>query len=95
MGHVHHGLRADADADAAELKGHPRMMWAELSMRLRNDGVEGKEAKTLREAQRVAESLAKNVTLLADRLGLGHENAPAPGQEPGADKEEPGHEHHE
>jgi len=86
---------SDADAEAAELKGHPRMMWAELSMRLKNDGVEGKQAKTLEEAQRVAESLAKNIALLADSLGLGREHAPAPGQKPAANKEEPGHEHHQ
>ena len=65
-------------ADMKLLEGHVHMLWMEYSMRLINDGVEGKEAKTLKEAIRVAGSLAKNITSLRAAFELAHEHPAAP-----------------
>jgi len=76
-------LRAARDAFAAlaeaiqavdmkSLTGHPHMMWMELSMRLGNDAFEGKEAKTLEEVRRAAQSLKANTASLQSQFGLGH-----------------------
>lgn len=63
--------------DMTSLKGHPHMLWMELSMRLTNDSVEGGAAKTLKEAQRIEGLLSTNVGSLRSKLGLGHAHASA------------------
>ena len=55
--------------DIELLEGHPRMLWKETSMRLSNDATEGQAAKTLSEAQRVADSLAENIDYLRSKFG--------------------------
>ncbi|MHC4158726.1 MAG: efflux RND transporter periplasmic adaptor subunit [Planctomycetota bacterium] len=56
--------------DMKLLQGHSHMLWMEASMLLRNDVVEGKEAKTLQAARRVIESLKTNISSLKAKLGL-------------------------
>jgi len=56
--------------DMKLLEGHPHMLWMEMSMRLDNDAVEGQQAETLQEAQRVAESLKTNISALKSKFGL-------------------------
>ena len=48
-------------------------------MRLANDAFEGKEAKTITEAQRGAKSLATNAASLRSQFGLAHAEHAAPG----------------
>lgn len=61
--------------DMQLLTGHGHMLWMEYSMRIRNDIVEGMEIKTLKEAKRVAGSLADNTNSLTAKLGLTHATA--------------------
>jgi Cu(I)/Ag(I) efflux system membrane fusion protein len=56
--------------DMTLLEGHTHMLWMEMSMRLDNDAVEGRQAETLQEAQRVAESLKTNISALKSKFGL-------------------------
>jgi len=56
--------------DMKLLEGHLHMLWMEMSMRLENDAVEGKDVKTLRQAQRVIESLEANISSLKAKFGL-------------------------
>jgi hypothetical protein len=52
------------------LEGHIHAMWMEMSMRLDNDAVEGQQARTIEDAQRVAESLKTNISSLKSKFGL-------------------------
>ncbi len=56
--------------DMKLIKGHTHMLWVEMSMRLANDVVEGKDIKTLREAERIVESLKINIASLQTKFGL-------------------------
>jgi len=69
--------RAVKAVDMTVLKGHPHMLWMEMSMRLANDSVEGAEAKTLKEAKRIEGSLSANVGSLRSKLGLRHARSTA------------------
>ena len=65
------GLEKSVKAvDMTLLQGHRRMLWMEMSMRLGNDVIEGKDAKTLGEAQRIIESLKTNISSLKAKFGL-------------------------
>lgn len=56
--------------DMTLLEGHTHMLWMEMSMRLDNDAVEGQQAQTLQDAQRVVESLKINISSLKSKFGL-------------------------
>jgi len=56
--------------DAELLHGTVRAFWKETSMLLANDAVEGKEAATMTDAQKAADSLRANVAVLKSRFGL-------------------------
>jgi len=56
--------------DMKLLAGHTHMLWMEMSMRLDNDAVEGQQSETLKDAQRVAESLETNISALKSKFGL-------------------------
>ena len=56
--------------DMKLLEGHIHKMWMEMSMRLDNDAVEGQQARTIEDAQRVAESLKTNISALKSKFGL-------------------------
>jgi Cu(I)/Ag(I) efflux system membrane fusion protein len=56
--------------DMKLLEGHSHMLWMEMSMRLNNDAVEGRQAQTIEDAQRVAESLKTNITSLKSKFNL-------------------------
>jgi Cu(I)/Ag(I) efflux system membrane fusion protein len=58
------------EVDMKQLEGHSHMLWMEMSMRLDNDAVEGQQAKTLQEAQRVARSLKTNIAALKSKFSL-------------------------
>ncbi len=62
--------------DMKLLQGHSHMLWMEASMLLRNDVVEGKEVKTLREAERIVESLKVNISSLQAKFGLSQTSRP-------------------
>ena len=62
--------------DMKLIKGHTHMLWVEMSMRLRNDVVEGKEVKTLQEAERIVESLKTNIASLQAKFGLSYTTRP-------------------
>jgi Cu(I)/Ag(I) efflux system membrane fusion protein len=62
--------KAIKEVDMKLLQGHSHMLWMEVSMLLRNDVVEGKEVKTLREAERIVESLKINIASLQAKFGL-------------------------
>ncbi|MEJ2701834.1 MAG: efflux RND transporter periplasmic adaptor subunit [Sedimentisphaerales bacterium] len=68
--------------DMKLLEGHTHMLWMEMSMRLDNDAVEGQQAKTLEDAQRVAESLKTNVAALKSKFGLIQMNDMKAGEQP-------------
>ena len=69
------GLQKDVKAvDMEMLEGRWHMLWIEMSMRLNNDAFEGKELKTLQEAERVGESLKTNISSLRTKFGLIHTN---------------------
>jgi Cu(I)/Ag(I) efflux system membrane fusion protein len=67
--------RAIKDVDMKELAGHTHMLWMELSMRLTNDAVEGTQAKTLKDAKRIAEGLSETLKSTRSKFGLVHEHA--------------------
>jgi Cu(I)/Ag(I) efflux system membrane fusion protein len=67
------------EVDMALLEGHSHMLWMEMSMRLDNDAVEGQQAKTLQEAQKVIESLKTNIAALKSKFGLMQMNDMNPG----------------
>lgn len=67
--------RAIKDIDMKQLTGHTHMLWMELSMRLTNDAVEGMQAKTLKEAGRIAEGLSQTLESARSKFGLVHEHA--------------------
>ena len=56
--------------DMKLLAGHTHMLWMEMSMRLDNDAVEGQQSETIKDAQRVAESLETNISALKSKFGL-------------------------
>lgn len=58
--------------DTKLVEGHPHMVWMDLSMRLGNDALEGKEVKTVADARRVAKSLGANAASLRSQFGIGH-----------------------
>jgi Cu(I)/Ag(I) efflux system membrane fusion protein len=64
--------------DMTELTGDAHLLWMELSMRLTNDAIEGVQAKTLKDARRVAEGLAETLKSTRSKFGLVHEHAMTP-----------------
>jgi hypothetical protein len=62
--------KAIKEVDMKLLEGHTHMLWMEMSMRLDNDAVEGQQARTIEDAQRVAESLKTNISALKSKFGL-------------------------
>lgn len=62
--------------DMKLLQGHSHMLWMEVSMLLTNDVVEGKEAKTLHEAERIVDSLKTNLASLQTKFGLSQAAGP-------------------
>jgi Cu(I)/Ag(I) efflux system membrane fusion protein len=62
--------KAIKQVDMKLLEGHIHMMWMEMFMRLDNDAVEGQQARTIEDAQRVAESLKTNISALKLKFGL-------------------------
>ncbi len=50
--------------DMEQLKGDGRMLWMELSMRLRNDVTEGGDVKTAEDAAKIVAGMAANLELL-------------------------------
>jgi len=70
--------RAIKDIDTEQLTGHTHMLWMELSMRLTNDAVEGTQAKTLKDARRIAEGLSETLESTRSKFGLVHEHAMQP-----------------
>ncbi len=56
--------------DMNELTGHDHMLWMELSMRLTNDAVEGKYAKTFKDARRIADLMTGNMESIRTKFGL-------------------------
>ena len=62
--------------DIKLLQGYSHMLWMEVSMLLTNDAVEGKEAKTLREAERIVDSLKTNLASLRTKFGLSYTASP-------------------
>jgi Cu(I)/Ag(I) efflux system membrane fusion protein len=62
--------KALSEVDEKLLAGHAEMLWHELSMLLGNDAVEGREARTLQDADRVYQSLKGNVRRFRGQFGL-------------------------
>ena len=62
------------NVDMELLTGDLHMLWMEYRMRLSNDAVEGTEAKTLRQADKAAGSLAENISAAAAKFGLSHKH---------------------
>jgi len=63
-------LQAAVEAiDQTVLEARGLLVWKELAMRLGNDGVEGKAAKTEDQARRAARSLQDNIADLHARIG--------------------------
>lgn len=56
------------------LKGHAQMVWQELSMLLKNDVVEGREAKELKEALRVHGLLTNHFSRSREQFGHKHQH---------------------
>ena len=52
------------------LLGHAGMLWKECAMLLTNDGVEGKDVKTLPDAKRLAAVTAEHLASMKSKLGL-------------------------
>jgi Cu(I)/Ag(I) efflux system membrane fusion protein len=77
---VHFGFseleKAIKAVDMKLLQDRSHMLWMEVSMLLGNDAVEGKEAKTLQEAERIVESLKTNLASLETKFGLSQEDVP-------------------
>ncbi|MFO8013650.1 MAG: efflux RND transporter periplasmic adaptor subunit [Phycisphaerae bacterium] len=63
--------------DMKALAGHAHMLWMELAMLLENDAVEGREAPTLDDARRVAETLTEHVRRFSAGFGLRGESRAA------------------
>ncbi len=55
------------------LQGHMKMLWGEYSMLLTNDAVEGKDAKDLNVARRVAGMMNEHLASMKSKLPLEHE----------------------
>jgi Cu(I)/Ag(I) efflux system membrane fusion protein len=72
--------KAIKQVDMELLEGHLHMLWMEMSMRLNNDAVEGRQAQTLEDAQKVAESLKTNIASLKSKFGLMSMNHKTPGE---------------
>jgi Cu(I)/Ag(I) efflux system membrane fusion protein len=70
--------RATKDIDMEQLTGQVHMLWMELSARLANDAVEGTQAKTLKDARRIAEDLSETIESARSKFGLVHEHAVQP-----------------
>ncbi len=66
--------RALKDVDMKELTGHTHMLWMELSMRLKNDAIEGMEAQTLKDAKRIALGLSETLKSTKAKFGLVHDH---------------------
>ncbi|MCK4375034.1 MAG: DUF3347 domain-containing protein, partial [Candidatus Brocadiae bacterium] len=69
-------------ADGTLLSGHPRMLWKELSMLVKNDAVEGGDATDLKVACRVASVLDGHMRRVRAQFGAVHEHADVPLAEP-------------
>lgn len=70
-------------ADGTLLSGHPRMLWKELSMLVKNDAVEGGDATDLKVARRVASVLDDHMRRVRAQFGAVHEeHAEVPLAEP-------------
>ncbi len=67
--------QAIKDVDMKELTGHIHMLWMELSMRLKNDATEGMQARTLKDAKRIAGGLSETLKATRAKFGLVHEHA--------------------
>ena len=66
-------LQAAVEAvDQTVLEARALLVWKELAMRLANDGVAGKEAKTKDQARLAARSLKANIADLRARITLAH-----------------------
>jgi Cu(I)/Ag(I) efflux system membrane fusion protein len=65
-----------SSVDGSQLTGHPRMLWKELSMLLRNDVVEGRNAKQMDESDRVYLLLKKHVRRLREQLSVPAQREP-------------------
>jgi len=70
--------RALKDVDMKQVSGHTHMLWMEMLMRLTNDAVEGTQAKTLKDARRIAEGLSETIESTSRKFGLVHEHAMQP-----------------
>jgi len=68
--------------DRKALAGHAHMLWMELSMLLKNDAVEGREAATLDDARRVSEMLTQHVRRFSAGFRLQAESPTAAASEP-------------
>jgi Cu(I)/Ag(I) efflux system membrane fusion protein len=68
--------------DMKALAGHAHMLWMELSMLLKNDAVEGREAATLEDARRVSEMLTEHVRRFSAGFRLQAESSTAAASEP-------------
>jgi Cu(I)/Ag(I) efflux system membrane fusion protein len=63
--------------DRKALTGDTHMLWMELAMLLKNDAVEGQEAETLEDAERVSGRLEEHARRLTAAFGLHGEPPPA------------------
>ena len=64
--------KALTGVDMSLLSGHPHMMWMEFAMLLKNDAIEGREAKKLSEAERTFQTLTQHVDRLRQDFSLSH-----------------------
>lgn len=58
------------ELDPELLAGELAVIWDEISMRLKNDAIEGRQAQSLEDAQRVVQSLKSNIASLKKRFSL-------------------------
>ncbi len=63
--------------DMKALEGHTHMLWMELTMLLANDAIEGREAETLEDAERVSGLLQEHTRRLTAAFGLQGKPPPA------------------
>jgi len=63
-----------AKVDQKLLVGHAEMLWREYAMLLGNDVAEGREAETLRDADRLYVVLKRHIQRVRDDFGLVHED---------------------
>ncbi len=61
--------------DKSSLSGRALPLWNELAMHLMNDGVEGRDVKDLREAQRVFAILTKDIRKMQEQFRTAHAKA--------------------